>query len=77
MNFLYTYFITSNMDMNYVKSTHIHIFNGLELGGMPTVGADVAFGLGRVNLTNDETQVRVTKALSAVGMHDYLQVTDG
>ena len=44
---------------------------------MPTVGADVAFGVGRFNLTNDETQVRVAKALSAVGMHDYLQVRDG
>nr|GEV83015.1 ABC transporter I family member 10, chloroplastic [Tanacetum cinerariifolium] len=40
---------------------------------MPTVEADVAFGLGRFNLTNDETKLRVAKALSAVGMHDYLQ----
>ena len=43
---------------------------------MPTVEADVAFGLGRFNLTNDETKLRVAKALTAVGMYDYLQVTD-
>ncbi|PWA74795.1 ABC transporter family protein [Artemisia annua] len=40
---------------------------------MPTVEADVAFGLGRFNLTNDETKLRVAKALTAVGMYDYLQ----
>ncbi|GKD19709.1 ABC transporter I family member 10, chloroplastic, partial [Tanacetum coccineum] len=43
---------------------------------MPTVEADVAFGLGRFNLSNDETKLRVAKALTAVGMYDYLQVTD-
>ncbi|GJW01858.1 putative reverse transcriptase domain-containing protein [Tanacetum coccineum] len=40
---------------------------------MPTVEADVAFGLGRFNLSNDETKLRVAKALTAVGMYDYLQ----
>ncbi|KAK1417914.1 hypothetical protein QVD17_27050 [Tagetes erecta] len=40
---------------------------------MPTVEADVAFGLGRLNLTNDEIKLRVAKALTAVGMYDYLQ----
>ncbi|GKE49021.1 ABC transporter I family member 10, chloroplastic [Tanacetum coccineum] len=42
---------------------------------MPTVEADVAFGLGRFNLSNDETKLRVAKALTAVGMYDYLQTT--
>lgn len=40
---------------------------------MPTVEADVAFGLGRFNLTDEETKVRVAKALTSVGMYDYLQ----
>ncbi|KAI3828450.1 hypothetical protein L1987_02551 [Smallanthus sonchifolius] len=40
---------------------------------MPTVEADVAFGLGRFNLTSDETELRVAKALTAVGMYDFLQ----
>nr|GEU75382.1 ABC transporter I family member 10, chloroplastic-like [Tanacetum cinerariifolium] len=42
---------------------------------MPTVEADVAFGLGRFKLTNDETKLRVIKALTVVGMYDYLQTT--
>lgn len=41
---------------------------------MPTVEADVAFGLGKFNLTNDQIKHRVEKALDAVGMYDYLQV---
>ncbi|KAL4564747.1 hypothetical protein LXL04_028817 [Taraxacum kok-saghyz] len=40
---------------------------------MPTVEADVAFGLGGFSLTNEETKFRVAKALTAVGMYDYLQ----
>ncbi|GKC76419.1 ABC transporter I family member 10-like protein, partial [Tanacetum coccineum] len=32
-----------------------------------------SFGLGRFNLSNDETKLRVAKALTAVGMYDYLQ----
>ncbi|KAG8501729.1 hypothetical protein CXB51_003887 [Gossypium anomalum] len=40
---------------------------------MPTVDADVAFGLGRLNLTNSEVRSRVSKALDAVGMSEYLQ----
>ncbi|XP_042493318.1 ABC transporter I family member 10 [Macadamia integrifolia] len=40
---------------------------------MPTVEADVAFGLGKFNLTQDEVRSRVAKALDAVGMSDYLQ----
>ncbi|GJY50960.1 aminotransferase-like mobile domain-containing protein [Tanacetum coccineum] len=35
---------------------------------MPTVEADVAFGLGRFNLSNDETKLRGAKALTAVGI---------
>lgn len=41
---------------------------------MPTVEADVAFGLGKYNLTSEEVKFRVSKALDAVGMLDYLQV---
>ncbi|KAI3709077.1 hypothetical protein L2E82_38822 [Cichorium intybus] len=40
---------------------------------MPTVEADVAFGLGLLNLTDEETKLKVSKALTDVGMHDYLQ----
>nr|GEY63399.1 ABC transporter I family member 10, chloroplastic [Tanacetum cinerariifolium] len=43
---------------------------------MPTVGADVAFGLGRFNLSNDETKLRVATALTVVGVYDYLQYKD-
>lgn len=41
---------------------------------MPTVEADVAFGLGKSNIANDEIKSRVAKALDAVGMYEYLQV---
>jgi energy-coupling factor transporter ATP-binding protein EcfA2 len=41
---------------------------------MPTVEADVAFGLGKFNLTNDEVRSRVSRALDAVGMSNYLKV---
>ena len=41
---------------------------------MPTVEADVAFGLGRLNLTNADVRSRVSKALDSVGMSEYLQV---
>lgn len=41
---------------------------------MPTVEADVAFGLGRLNLIDDEVRLRVLKSLDAVGMSEYLQV---
>ncbi|CAN4120334.1 unnamed protein product [Withania somnifera] len=40
---------------------------------MPTVEADVAFGLGKLNLTPDEIRTRVAKALDAVGMYEYLK----
>eukprot|EP00252_Welwitschia_mirabilis_P003300 TRINITY_DN13393_c0_g1_i1.p1 TRINITY_DN13393_c0_g1~~TRINITY_DN13393_c0_g1_i1.p1 ORF type:complete len:269 (-),score=64.19 TRINITY_DN13393_c0_g1_i1:182-988(-) len=40
---------------------------------MPTVEADVAFGLGQVQLNEDDVKDRVTKALEAVGMAEYLQ----
>ncbi|XP_019180068.1 PREDICTED: ABC transporter I family member 10, chloroplastic isoform X2 [Ipomoea nil] len=40
---------------------------------MPTVEADVAFGLGKFNLTMDEIRPRVAKALDTVGMYEYLQ----
>ncbi|KAL6494833.1 hypothetical protein OROGR_031633 [Orobanche gracilis] len=40
---------------------------------MPTVEADVAFGLGKFDLANDELSSRVAKALNAVGMYEYLQ----
>lgn len=41
---------------------------------MPTVEADVAFGLGKLNLTHDEVRSKVANALDAVGMSEYLQV---
>ncbi|CAI5929686.1 unnamed protein product, partial [Closterium sp. NIES-65] len=42
---------------------------------MPTVNADVAFGLGRLNppLPEEEVQRRVAEALEAVGMAEYGQ----
>lgn len=40
---------------------------------MPTVEADVAFGLGKFNLTRDEVKSRVSKAVNAVSMLKYLQ----
>lgn len=40
---------------------------------MPTVEADVAFGLGKLNLTPNEIRTRVAKALDAVGMYEYLK----
>ncbi|WOK97095.1 ABC transporter I family member 10, chloroplastic isoform X1 [Canna indica] len=40
---------------------------------MPTVEADVAFGLGKFNLTFDEVRSRVSKSLEAVGMLSYSQ----
>ena len=42
---------------------------------MPTVEADVAFGLGKFDLTYDEVKSRVAKALDDVGMSDYSQVS--
>eukprot|EP00897_Mesotaenium_endlicherianum_P008647 jgi/Mesen1/7810/ME000413S07067 len=41
---------------------------------MPTVGADVAFGLGRLSLPEEEVRQRVNKALVSVGMADYVNV---
>ncbi|XP_047338032.1 ABC transporter I family member 10 [Impatiens glandulifera] len=40
---------------------------------LPTVEADVAFGLGNLNLSHDEIKSRVARALDAVGMLDYLK----
>ncbi|KAJ0982638.1 hypothetical protein J5N97_010893 [Dioscorea zingiberensis] len=40
---------------------------------MPTVEADVAFGLGKFSLSSDEVSSRVSKALDAVGMLKYSQ----
>lgn len=41
---------------------------------MPTVEADVAFGLGKYKIDNGEITSRVAKALDAVGMYEYLRV---
>lgn len=42
---------------------------------MPTVEADVAFGLGKYqDMNQEEVKSRVVKALDAVGMRDYMQV---
>ncbi|KAL6841516.1 hypothetical protein ACP4OV_028659 [Aristida adscensionis] len=40
---------------------------------MPTVESDVAFGLGKFNLSLDEVRSRVSKSLDAVGMLSYSQ----
>ncbi|KAJ6833583.1 putative ABC transporter I family member 10, chloroplastic [Iris pallida] len=40
---------------------------------MPTVEADVAFGLGKYNLTLGEVKSRVSEALEAVSMSEYSQ----
>nr|AFK45953.1 unknown [Lotus japonicus] len=40
---------------------------------MPTVDADVAFGLGKFNLPNDEVRSKVQRALHAVGLSDYMK----
>ncbi|KAF3327540.1 ABC transporter I family member 10 [Carex littledalei] len=40
---------------------------------MPTVEADVAFGLGKYDLSQDEVRSRVSNALKSVGMADYSQ----
>ncbi|RVW86893.1 ABC transporter I family member 10 [Vitis vinifera] len=49
-----------------------NIFHVLQVV-MPTVEADVAFGLGKFNLTIEEVRSRVSKALDAVGISDYMQ----
>ncbi|MQL91665.1 hypothetical protein Taro_024278 [Colocasia esculenta] len=41
---------------------------------MPTVEADVAFGLGKFNLTAKEVRYRVRGALDSVGMSKYLKI---
>lgn len=41
---------------------------------MPTVASDVAFGLGKLNLPNEEIERRVAEALRAVGMETYADV---
>lgn len=40
---------------------------------MPTAEADVAFGLGRLDLSEDEVRDRVMRSLEAVGMAEYFQ----
>ncbi|KAK3019385.1 hypothetical protein RJ639_005217 [Escallonia herrerae] len=58
----------------YVKKPNSFVFqNPDHQVVMPTVEADVAFGLSKFNLTRDEIKSRVAKALDAVGMYEYLQ----
>jgi energy-coupling factor transport system ATP-binding protein len=38
---------------------------------MPTVGADIAFGLGAENLSESEVRLRVIEALDAVNLSDF------
>lgn len=58
----------------YVKKPRSFVFqNPDHQVVMPTVEADVAFGLGKFSLTQDETKTRVAKALDSVGMSDYIQ----
>jgi energy-coupling factor transporter ATP-binding protein EcfA2 len=57
---------------------HVKYFAGAEFCPMqvvmPTVESDVAFGLGKTNLSLDEVRSRVSKSLEAVGMLSYSQV---
>ncbi|KAL5703721.1 ABC transporter I member 10 [Ranunculus cassubicifolius] len=56
----------------YVKKPRSFVFqNPDHQVVMPTVEADVAFGLGKFNFTHDEISTRVAKALDSVGMSDY------
>ncbi|XP_050204352.1 ABC transporter I family member 10 [Mercurialis annua] len=58
----------------YVKTPKSFVFqNPDHQVVMPTVEADVSFGLGKFNLTEDEVRHRVSKALDAVGMASYIQ----
>ncbi|XP_022973828.1 ABC transporter I family member 10 [Cucurbita maxima] len=58
----------------YVKKPKCFVFQNPDYQVvMPTVEADVAFGLGKLNLTNEEVKSRVLEALSSVGMSSYLQ----
>ncbi|KAA0040745.1 ABC transporter I family member 10 [Cucumis melo var. makuwa] len=61
----------------YVKKPKCFVFQNPDYQVvMPTVEADVAFGLGKLNLSNDEVKSRVLEALSAVGMSSYLQASN-
>ncbi|KMZ61371.1 ABC transporter I family member 10, chloroplastic [Zostera marina] len=58
----------------YVNGTKSFVFqNPDHQVVMPTVEADVAFGLGKFNLPLDEVRSRVSSALDAVGMLKYSQ----
>ncbi|XP_038900718.1 ABC transporter I family member 10 isoform X4 [Benincasa hispida] len=58
----------------YVKKPKCFVFQNPDYQVvMPTVEADVAFGLGKLNLSDNEVKSRVLEALSAVGMSGYLQ----
>lgn len=58
----------------YVKKPKSYVFqNPDHQVVMPTVEADVAFGLGKFNLTQDQIRCRVEKALDAVGMYEYIR----
>lgn len=56
-----------------VKCQALHNLHMLQVV-MPTVDADVAFGLGKFNLTDDEVRSRVSRALHAVGLSGYMKV---
>lgn len=62
-----------NLNYNYMQNDQTKPLGFLQVV-MPTVEADVAFGLGKFNLGPEEVRFRVSKALNAVGMSDYLQV---
>ncbi|XP_031385714.1 ABC transporter I family member 10 isoform X2 [Punica granatum] len=58
----------------YVKRPKNYVFqNPDHQVVMPTVEADVAFGLGKSGFTSMEVRSKVLKALDAVGMSDYMQ----
>ncbi|OWM91457.1 hypothetical protein CDL15_Pgr017375 [Punica granatum] len=59
----------------YVKRPKNYVFqNPDHQVVMPTVEADVAFGLGKSGFTSMEVRSKVLKALDAVGMSDYMQI---
>lgn len=66
--------LNPNYGTVYVKGPKSFVFqNPDHQVVMPTVEADVAFGLGKLNMTDDEVRSRVSKALDAVGMSSFLK----
>ncbi|XP_050876063.1 ABC transporter I family member 10 [Lathyrus oleraceus] len=66
--------LTPSSGTVYVKEPKSFVFqNPDHQVVMPTVDSDVAFGLGKINLADDEVRSRVSQALHAVGLADYMK----